>query len=362
MNRTFNASALARQDLKNFIPYDAPCYPDVIKLDANENPYGFPSEVLVKIYREVSSRDISRYPDAGAKRLRERLADYAGVGPENIVVGNGSDEIILNLMLVFGSGAKFAVAAPTFSMYGVHGQIAGCEAIEVPRGNDFGIDVAGLKRAASRPEVKFMIICSPNSPTGNATPPADIEDILGETETRQMVVVDEAYNEFSGQSCVPLLRRYPNLVILRTFSKAFGLAGLRVGYLLAGRPVINELLKVKQPYNLNVFSQAAACVVMENLPVFKERVERILEEREGLFTELSSLPGIKAFASQANFIMFQTPLPAEKIYSGLLARGILIRNVENRLLPRCLRVTVGTAEENRIFIEKLGEILADGAS
>ncbi|NLI14303.1 histidinol-phosphate transaminase [Pelotomaculum propionicicum] len=360
MNRTFNASALARLDLKDFIPYDAPYYQDVIKLDANENPYGFPPEVLVKIYRAASSLDISRYPDPGAKILRERLADYTGVNPDNIMVGNGSDEIILNLMLAFGSGAKFAVAAPTFSMYGEHARIAGCAKIEVPRSSDFEIDASGLKSAASLPEVKMVIICSPNSPTGNATPLASIENILGDTS--KIIVVDEAYNEFGGESCVPLLSRYPNLVILRTFSKAFGLAGLRVGYLLAGRPVINELLKVKQPYNLNVFSQTAASVVMENLPVFRERVARILEEREVLFAELAALPGVEAFSSQANFIMFKTPLPAEKIYRGLLTRGVLIRNVESISLPRCLRVTVGTAEENRAFIKQLGDVLKNCAA
>lgn len=360
MNRTFDVSALAREDLKNFIPYDAPYYPDVIKLDANENPYGFPPEVLVKIYREVSSGDISRYPDAGAKRLRERLAGYTGINPDNIMVGNGSDEIILNIMLTFCTGAKFAVATPTFSMYGAHCRVAGGEMLEVPRSGDFGIDVDGLKKAASLPEVKVIMICSPNNPTGNVTTPGEIEDIL--EKTNSIVVVDEAYSEFGGESCISLLGRHPNLVILRTFSKAFGLAGLRVGYLLAGRPIINELLKVKQPYNLNAFSQTAACVVMENLPTFRERIERILEERKALFSELSALPGVKAFPSQANFIMFQTPLPAEKIYSGLLKRGILIRNVESPSLPRCLRVTVGTADENRVFIERLGEIIRGGSS
>ncbi len=359
MNRTFDASVLARPDLKDFIPYDAPNYPDVIKLDANENPYGFPPEVLVKVYRAASSLDISRYPDPGATILRERLADYTGVNQDNIMVGNGSDEIILNLMLAFGSGAKFAVAAPTFSMYGEHARIAGCAKIEVPRGSDFEIDMAGLKKAASLPEVKMLIICSPNSPTGNVTSPASIESIIG--DSNKIIVVDEAYQEFGGESCVPLLGRYPNLVILRTFSKAFGLAGLRVGYLLAGRPVINELLKVKQPYNLNVFSQTAASVVMENLPVFRSRVARILKEREVLFAKLAALPGVKAFASQANFIMFQTPLPAEKVYHGLLTRGILVRNVESISLPRCLRVTVGTAVENKAFIKQLDDVLSCAA-
>jgi histidinol-phosphate aminotransferase len=355
MNTVFDASALAREDLRTLVPYDAPLYPDVIKLDANENPYRFPPEVLSKIFREIHARDFNRYPDPAAVSLREKLAAYTGAGPENIMVGNGSDEIILNIMLAFGAGAKFAVATPTFSMYGLHGRIAGAAMVEVPRLQDFRIDVEALKRAAADPEVKILIICAPNNPTGTATPVEEIEDILKSADS--IVVVDEAYGEFGGESCIPLLDSYPNLVVLRTFSKAFGLAGLRVGYLLAGPPVINELLKVKQPYNLNAFSQAAARVVMENRAPFREVIKKILNERERLFAELAALPGVEAFPSRANFILFRTPLPAEKVYSGLLERGILIRNVECPALSRCLRVSVGTAEENSAFIEKLGEIL-----
>lgn len=358
MNTVFDAAALVREDLRTLVPYDAPFYPDVIKLDANENPYDFPGEVLEKIYREVSCRDFNRYPDAAAARLRERLAAYTGLGPENIMVGNGSDELILNIMLTFGARARFAVATPTFTMYGVHGRIAFCEKIEVPRSDDFGVDVRAMKQAAARPEVKVVVICTPNNPTGNATPPEDIEDILGSTDS--IVVVDEAYGEFGGRSCIPLLDRYPNLVVLRTFSKAFGLAGLRVGYLLAARPVINELLKVKQPYNLNAFSQAAARVVMENPAPFRERIEKILKERDRLFKELSALPGVEAFPTDANFILFRTPLPAARVYNGLLERGVLIRNMDGPALPRCLRVSVGTPGENGIFLEKLAEILREG--
>ncbi|BAF60718.1 histidinol-phosphate/aromatic aminotransferase and cobyric acid decarboxylase [Pelotomaculum thermopropionicum SI] len=355
MYTEFDAAALARADLKALTPYEAPYYPEVVKLDANENPYGFPPEVLTAILSEVGSREFSRYPDAAAGRLRESLAGYTGVDPENIMVGNGADELILNIMLTFGTGAKFAIATPTFSMYGIHGRIASCEKVEVPRLDGFRVDVEAMKRAAGEPGVKIAVICTPNNPTGNATPPEEIEEIL--KSTGAIVVVDEAYAEFGGRSCIPLLNRYPNLVILRTFSKAFALAGLRVGYLLAGRPVINELLKVKQPYNLNAFSQAAARVVMENLPPFKERIKKILEERERLFTELSALPGVEAFPSQANFILFRTPMPAGEVYGGLLERGVLVRNVDGPGLSRCLRVAVGTAEENRLFIEKLGEVL-----
>lgn len=358
MNTAFNLSALVREDLKDMVPYDAPYYPDVIKLDANENPYGFPPEVLVQVFREISQGDLSRYPDAGAVALRKCLSDYISVRPDNIMVGNGSDELILNLMLAFGSGAKYAVATPTFSMYGVHGRIASASLLEVPRLDDFRIDVEGLSAAASRPEVKVVVICSPNSPTGNASLSGEIEKVL--RKAKAVVVVDEAYNEFGGESCVPLLDSYANLVVLRTFSKAFGMAGLRVGYLLADTQVIKELLKVKQPYNLNVFSQAAACWVMRNLPLFRERIKNILQERERLYEELSEIPGVKAFPTRANFIMFRTVLPAGTIYNKLLEQGVLIRDVAGPQLPGCLRVSVGTPEENRIFIEKLKGIIKSG--
>lgn len=355
MNRIFDVTRLVRDDLKTLVPYDAPFYPGVIKLDANENPYEFPPGVLQKIFGEISSGDITRYPDPRAERLRAKLAEYTGVNPENIMMGNGSDELILNIMLTFGSGAEFAVTTPTFSMYEVHGRAASARKREVPRLAGFDVDMEALQKLAGSPGVKVIIICTPNNPTGNATPPGHIEELLARTNS--IVVVDEAYGEFGGESCIPLLDHCPNLIILKTFSKAFGLAGLRVGYLLAGRPVIDELMKVKQPYNLNAFSQTAARVVMENLPAFKERIKKILAAREQMFSELSSLPGISAFPTRANFILFRTACPAEQVYEGLLERGVLIRNLGGPALKDCLRVTVGLPEENRYFIQKLVEIL-----
>lgn len=357
MNTIFDAATLAREDLRTLVPYDATHYPDVIKLDANENPHDFPPEVLERIFREVGGREISRYPDASAAALRESLAAYTGVSPGCIMVGNGSDELILNIMLTFGAGGKLAVATPTFAMYGLHARIAFAQKVEVPRLSDFRIDLEALKEAAAGPDVKVVVICTPNNPTGTATSPRETEEIL--KSTGAVVVVDEAYGEFGGESCIPLLGRYPNLIVLRTFSKAYGLAGLRVGYLLAGEPVIEQLLKVKQPYNLNAFSQAAARVVMENLTPFKERIERILVDRDKLMAALTALPGVETFPTRANFILFRTPLPADKIYTGLLQRGVLIRSMDGPGLSRCLRVAVGTEEENKIFIESLAEILKE---
>ncbi len=355
MNTLFDAAKLAREDIRTLSPYDAPFYPDLIKLDANENPYGFPPEVMAKITDELGTLNLSRYPDAMAQKLRESIAAYTGAGPENIMVGNGSDELILNIVLTFAAGEKFAVTTPTFVMYEIQGRIAAGELVEIPRLDDFSIDVKSLKKVTAGNGIKLVFICTPNNPTGNAVPRETTEAVIRNTDA--IVVVDEAYGEFGGESCIPLLNRYPNLIVLRTFSKAFGMAGLRVGYLLAGRSIIKELLKVKQPFNLNAFSQVSARLVLENPAPFRKRIELILKERDRLFKELSSLRGVEAFPSQANFILFRTSLPAEEVYFGLLERGVLVRNISSPALSRCLRVSVGTPEENGIFIEKLGEVL-----
>lgn len=356
MSTVFKASSLVREELKSLLPYQAPYFDNVLKLDANENPYPLPEEVMKKIYWETVAAGFSRYPDPMAVKLRESLAAYTGVGPDNIMVGNGSDELILDLMLTFGTGAKFAVASPSFVMYEIQGRIASATRIDVPRRKDFHLDLPALQKAAGEPGVKLVIICTPNNPTGTATPRRDIEAIL--ENTGALVVVDEAYGEFGGESCVPLLGRYPNLIVLKTFSKAFGLAGLRVGYLLADASVVNELLRVKQPFNVNSFSQVAARLIMENLEPFQERIEIILKERDRLYAELSAIPGVETYPTEANFILFKTALPAARIYQGLLERRVLVRSVDSPSLPRCLRVSVGMPEEDNHFLASLKEILS----
>ncbi|MEW6446821.1 MAG: histidinol-phosphate transaminase [Bacillota bacterium] len=347
---------LIRPDLRDLVPYAVPHYPGVIKLDANENPYDFAPEVLAEIFRGVNGQTFVRYPDPMAVDLRRALAKYTGFAPENILAGNGSDELILTLLLTFGTGGRVLVATPTFSMYGIHARIAGAVPVEVPRLPDFSLDLPVLLQEAAVPGTRMIIICSPNNPTGNTVAREAIEALV--EGTKGLVLLDEAYAEFAGESCSHLVHRYPRLVVLRTFSKAFGLAGLRVGYILADRAVVNELLKVKQPFNLNAFSQIAALTVLEHLPVFEERIRKIIADREGLYRSLKEIPDVEVFPSRANFLLFRTPLPAGTVYEGLLKHRVLIRNVEGPGLERCLRVNVGTPAENAAFVKALVDVLS----
>ena len=352
----FDLSALARPELETLIPYNVPVSTARVRLADNENPYDFPEEVRELIFKAALNAEFNRYPDPNADRLREKIAEYLDVPSDYITVGNGSDELIMSAMLAFGAGAAFAVATPTFSMYGIHGQVAGAKGIAVPRLADFSLDVARLSTVAADPKVKLIVLCNPNSPTGNLTPPEIIERILAKSNA--VVLVDEAYAEFSGITVAPLLGRYPNLVILRTFSKAFSLAGLRVGYLLATGAVLRELLKVKPPYNLNAFSQIAALTVLEHRHLFQTRVKAILIQREKLLEGMAALPGVEVFPTVTNFILFSTKLPSLQVYNALIERGVQLRYLNDPALAACLRVTVGTEKENAAFLSALKEIIS----
>lgn len=346
---------LVRPELRQLTPYHVPAYPGVIKLDANENTYGFPKEVRADIFRAVNGETFGRYPDPDAGTLRAALAEYTGVASERITVGNGSDELILNLMLTFGAGGRVVIATPTFGMYALHATVAGAEPVAVPRDADFAVDPEAVCRAAARPGVRVVVLCSPNNPTGNTIPLDVTAHILA--LTRAVVVLDEAYYEFCGETAVPLLTRYPHLVILRTFSKAFGLAGLRVGYMLAGEAVTGLVRRVKQPFNVNAFSQLAATRLLARRRIFEERIREICRSRDELLAALWRVPGVTAYPSRANFLMFRTRRPAPEIYEGLLARGVLIRLLDGPDLPGCLRVSVGRPDENAVFLRALTEVM-----
>lgn len=355
MTAGFAAESLAREDLRDLRPYDAQYSPGVIRLDANENPHDFPPEVREYIFSRVGPQFFGRYPDPAAGELVSALADRFGLGGENIIVGNGSDEIILNIMLAFGVGKRAVIAAPTFSMYGIHARVAGALPVEVPRGRDFGLDVKALVRAGEGPP-GVIIICNPNNPTGNATEPGDIEAVARSAPS--LVVVDEAYIEFGGKSCIPLINKYPNLAVMRTFSKAYGLAGLRVGYLLAGEGVIREIKRIKQPFNVNSFSQLAALSVLRFGDLFESRIGEIIRDRESLAPRLKDLPGVTVYPSEANFIFFHTARPADEVYRLLLDRGVMVRYIEAPGRGKFLRTSVGTGRENEILISDLERILA----
>ncbi len=344
---------LVREDIKKLIPYEPHDYPDVIKLDANENPHTFPEIVIREIFERLSGDTFTRYPDPGGRELKAKISELIKTEADNVVLGNGSDELIQLIMQTFGGpGKRVVIPVPTFSMYKIHGQITGTQPVEVPRNEDFSLNTELLLTEMNNPDTRVTFIATPNNPTGNSVPLSQIEALV--RETGSLVVVDEAYIDFGGETALPLLSKYPNLIILRTFSKV-SLAGLRVGYLAAHKDVTRELLKVKQPYNVNAFSQLAAAVVLDNWNAFLQQIEEIVSERTRLQEELAKIPGIENHPSDANFILFKVPQSPGELHQGLVEDGLLVRNSPGSThgLDKCLRVTVGTRQENDLFLEKL---------
>lgn len=353
----FDPLQLMREDLRNLLPYQPHDYPCSVKLDANENPYPFPAQAWAELSEELRRIKFSVYPDPLAEKLRNAVAEYAGVQAEQVMFGNGSDELIYYLAIAFGSGRKVVVAEPTFSMYGIQSRIVGAELINVPLNDDFTVNPAVMIMAARSTGAQLMFLCSPNNPTGNAIPLEVIEEILANTNA--VIVVDQAYLEFGGEDCTVLLKKYPNLVILRTFSKAFGLAGLRIGYLLANAETVNALMRLKQPYNLNSFSQAAAYIALKYRAHFAEQWQKIKSERIRVFSALKETPGVTVYPSEANFLLFRTEQDCNMVHRQLIEQGILIRNMGDGM-PGYLRVAIGTDSENNAFIQALKTICSNG--
>jgi histidinol-phosphate aminotransferase len=344
---------LTRPDLVDLEPYVVKDVPHRIKLDANENPFGMPEQIRKLIAEEAEEHQFNRYPDPSALTLREALAARLGMGVSQLAVGNGSDELINYIIAAFGgSGARVIFSSPTFSIYGIFAKVGGTEALDVPLSANFQIDPDEVISAAKAGARSIVFVCYPNNPTGNCFPHEAIVDIIEHSDA--LVVLDEAYFEFSGKTFLPLLEEYENLIILRTFSKAFGLAGLRTGYMIAGSEIIREIMKVKMVYNLNSFSQKVALILLEHKDEVFPYVEKILQERERLVQQLNSLNGIAPFPSDANFVLFRVEPDAGTAFSALLRNGILIRDLNKPgPLQNCLRITVGKPEENDEFLNVL---------
>ncbi|MEK6692936.1 MAG: histidinol-phosphate transaminase [Nitrospirota bacterium] len=341
---------LVRGEVKTLRAYEAPEIPCKIKLDAQENPYPLPVKLRNKILKAIKPLLINRYPDSGAKELKRIIAGQNGVKVENVLLGNGSDELIQAIITTFGrSQGKVLYPVPTFSMYGIITKALGQIPIEIPLQGDFDLDIDSMLTAIKKDRHRVIFLSYPNNPTGNCFSESKIIEIIKRAKTA--VVVDEAYFDFSGKTFLPLIRKYENLIILRTLSK-IGLAALRIGILIARPEIVKEINKVRLPYNVNSLSQAAARVALENRDIIDKQINAIINERERLYRELLRIDGIRLFPSVGNFILFRTIKNADKIYQGLINRGILIRNMNQRgLLNNCLRVTIGTSHENRYFLE-----------
>ncbi len=328
---------------------------EIIKLDANENPYG-PSPRAIEAVARYPHYAI--YPDPDQTPLRQAISGYIQQPVERILCGNGSDEIIDLLMRLFlEPGAAVVEAPPTFGMYSFNTGVIGGRIVQVPRDEAWAIDVEQVADAVEASRAKLVFLPSPNNPDGSILPRAAVEQLL---RLPTIVVVDEAYAEFSGESVADLVGQAPNLVVLRTFSKWAGLAGLRIGYGLIPEPIIQHLWKIKPPYNINMAAVAAAIASLEDREHLMDSVRRIVAERERLFGELRQIDGLQPFPSRANFILMRVrDGRAKALKQALEQRGILIRYYNKPGLTDCIRVTVGTPDQNNQMLAAIRELMRE---
>ena len=321
---------------------------DIIKLDANENPYGCSPRVNEALARY---RQFNIYPDDGQEKLKKMLAGYAGVDAKYIVAGNGSNQLIdLLIRLLVNKDDEVINCTPTFGIYSFSTRLCNGTLVEIPRDEAFNIDVAKVKSAITK-KTKLIFVTNPNNPTGNLTPEEDIIELL---DTGVPVVVDEAYYEFSRQTIVPLLGKYENLIILRTFSKWAGLAGLRVGYGLFPPAIADFILRIKIPYNVNVAAQVAVAESLQDIDYLMASVQKLIDERSRLFAGLQKIPWLKVYPSQSNFIFCRVlDIDAQKLYKQLQAKGILVRYFDQPRIKDCVRFSVGKPEHTRALIKTL---------
>lgn len=338
-----NIYSLLRENIKNLTPYSSArtefSGKGEIFLDANENCY------------DITKLKLNRYPDPLSLQLREQIALRNGVKSENIVVGNGSDEIIDNLIRMFCEPKidSIILFPPTYGAYSVFAEINNVNILNIPLKNDFSLPALSEKNA------KLLFICAPNNPTGNDYPLEIIEKYI--KEFKGIVVVDEAYKDFSKiPSSVSLISKYSNLVVMKTFSKAWALAGARVGYMVASKDICTVMLKMKHPYNMSSITQNAALTALRKEEIVKHYIEEILIERQLLIEKLSKLNTVKTiYPSESNFLLIKVS-NSEKIYKKLQQKSIVVRNRSIQLNFDCLRVSIGTKDENECLIKAWEEI------
>lgn len=333
---------------------EAPRY-DII-LNANENPWDFPKKFKEALCNEIMKTPLNRYPEACFPELLVELSNYTGVSEDQIICGAGSDELIAMINQAFlNPGDAVVTHTPSFAMYQIWTAIGGGKFIGVPDKSGHLPDIEGIITTARRNDAKLIYICNPNNPTGYLFPRHDILQILEETDA--LVILDEAYMEFKGTTYVELIENYPNLLVLRTLSKAFGLAGIRCGYCLGNKELINAMYKVKSPYNLNVMTQKAAIIALKNRVKLLDRIKKLNTERDKLYKALKAMPLVNLYPTASNFIYFETE-KGEALYTAMKQRGILIKYFPgNTDAPASIRLSIGTPEENQQVLEILKEVL-----
>jgi histidinol-phosphate aminotransferase len=352
---TATPESLLRQEVLALHAYHVPPNIGMIKLDAMENPYALPPQLRDEIARLAADAAINRYPDAGAQELKEKIHAVTGL-PQSmeVLLGNGSDEIIQLLALAAAKpGATLLGVEPSFVMYKMIATFTGMNYVGVPLTENFALDLPAILNAIQRHQPALVFLSYPNNPTGNLFDADALKEIIAVAPG--LVIIDEAYYAFATASFIPMLARYSNLLVMRTFSK-LGMAGLRLGFLAGDKTWLEQLEKLRLPYNVGVLTQRVAEKLLQHHDVLLQQAEQIKQDRTWLYGRLVGTVDVRAYPSEANFILFHVAHSA-KVFEGLKQRGVLIKNLNgsHKALTDCLRVTVGTPEENERFIAALQE-------
>jgi histidinol-phosphate aminotransferase len=337
--------------------YDPHKRPGEVKLDANEHPFALPPVVQEAVLRALTAVPVNRYPDPEAESLRHTLAKLLDVAPDMLLLGNGSDELVQMVLMACGApGAGVLTPTPTFSMYRLGALMLDQRPVEVPLTANWHLDMPQMLAAIARERPRVTFLATPNNPTANCFDGAAVRQLI--EAVPGVIVIDEAYYEFSGQTVLPLLKSYPHLLVFRTLSKV-GMAGLRVGILLGNPAVVQEINKVRLPYNLNAYSQVAAEVVLQHWAGMAPEFRLVIDERHRLRAGLERIPGVTVFPSQANFLLARVDAGGAGVWEALGAEGILVRHFPGSpALHDCLRITVGTPSENERLLAALQTVVA----
>jgi histidinol-phosphate aminotransferase len=330
----------------------------ILKLNYNENLF-LPKKKLVELLKEVADEcDLRIYPQEEETKLKAKIGEYLKVPEECATIGNSSDEVLDRVIRIFlEKGDRAVTFTPTFSIVKFCVNYGGADFVGVPLKDDFTIDIAGMLTAFTS-ETKMLYLCSPNNPTANQLRPREVESLI--EAFPGIVLVDEAYAEYADYSVVPLIDKYENLIVLRTFSKAFGLAGLRLGYAVANPNLALTIDRIPTPYAVNVVSLSMGRKLLENYGMVRESVEALKAERRDLIENLNEIKGVEAFNSKANFVLFNVDKPYEEVYLNVLKQGIVIKKLGKLLRYQyCLRSTVGLPEMNEKLLKALKEYLGD---
>lgn len=355
-----SATSRIRQDIQSMHAYAVQDSAGLVKLDAMENPHRLPPELQALLGQRLGALALNRYPDGRVNDLRHALADYAQM-PDgfDIMLGNGSDELISLLALACDvPGASILSPLPGFVMYAMSAQLQGLKFIGVPLTADFELDEAAMLAAIAEHQPAITYLAYPNNPTANLWDDVAIENIIDAVGKQGgLVVMDEAYQPFASKSYIHRIAQHSHVLLMRTLSK-FGLAGVRLGYMMGPKALMAEIDKVRPPYNISVLNCECALFALENQAVFKAQADELIEQRAILLVALGKLPDVKRWNSDANMILVRVP-DAAQTFEGMKAQGVLVKNVSKMhpLLANCLRLTVGTADENLLMLAALEKSL-----